>query len=59
MKPYGSGVERLSRGNLGGGLGLQEKQGTSVGKGKRKRGSAAIGISFSVRFRALRQQGAS
>lgn len=42
------GAERHSRGNPGGCLGLQEKQGTIAGEGERRRGQTAIGISFSV-----------
>ena len=34
----GCGVEHHSQGNLGGGLGLQEKQATIVGEDKRRRG---------------------
>ena len=34
----GWGVRGHSQGNLGGGLGLQEKQGTIVGEGERRRG---------------------
>ena len=37
----GWGVELHSSRNLGGGLGLQEKQGTIVGEGERRRGEPA------------------
>ena len=45
--------------STGGGLGLQEKQGTTDGEGERRRGRTAIGISFSVHTWALRWQGTS
>ena len=50
----GWGAEHHSRGNPGGSLGLQEKQGTIVGQGRRRRGGTTIGISFSVHMWSLK-----
>ena len=41
-------VELQSLGNLGGVLGLWDKQGITVGKGEGRRGRTSIGISFFV-----------
>ena len=54
----GWGVEGHSWENLGGGLGPQEKQGTTVGEGKGRRW-ATIGISSHADIHTLRGRGAS
>ena len=51
------GAENQRRGNLGRGLGSQEKQGATAGDGDKRRGGTAIGISFSEHVQVLRQQG--
>ena len=51
----GNGHHRLadcSQWSMRAGLGLQEKQGTIVGEGKRRRGRIAIGTSFSAYVQA-------
>ena len=44
----GWGAECYSQGKPGGGLGLEETQGTIVGEDDRRRGQTAIGLAFSA-----------